>query len=76
MSNFGVRGYATKKALREAVVAGTDPLVYDTSAFSNRGTVRLSTLVPSDVIVGPDPYNARNWYANVKRDAKGNLKVV
>lgn len=61
----------TKKALREAVKergAGW-VLVYDTSAFENRGTIPVSQLKPSDVIVGPDVEVKRSWYANF-RDGK------
>lgn len=81
------RNFKSKKALREAVaeeqaqVANLQPgdavqrdrLVYftDTSAFSNRGVITVEDLQPSDMVVGPDPYTARNWYANVK-----NGKVV
>lgn len=76
MSNFQafVNGYAkpkTKKALREAVANGEDVTFMDTSMFDNRGTVGVDDLRESDVIVGPDVYTARNWYANIK-----NGKVV
>lgn len=76
MSNFHAtdgqgRNFKTKKALREAVAAGQEVFFTDTSAFSNRGTIALADLRPSDCIVGPDPYTARNWYGNVK-----NGKVV
>lgn len=66
--------FKTKKALREFVAANPDDVrLTDTSAFDNKGTVfGVSTLGRSDVIVGPNPWNARNWYANV--DAKGRIK--
>lgn len=68
MSNFGtVRKFASKKSLREAVAAeGADKvMVTDTSAFGNRGTIPASELSTADVIVGPDPYTDRRWFANV-----------
>lgn len=76
MSNFHAtdgagNNFPTKKALREAVGRGAEVFFTDTSGFSNRGTIRVVDLQPSDVVVGPDPYRARNWYANIK-----NGKVV
>lgn len=76
MGNFGAqrsdgRNFQSKKAFREAVANGDSMIIYDTSAFNNLGHVSISELSPIDVIVGPDPYTARNWYANVK-----NGKVV
>lgn len=84
MSSFGVlpvngKKILTKKALREAVAAvGIDAvMVFDTSGFDNRGTVPLSALRSADVIVGPDVYSKRDWYANVKPAPKtGVLRVV
>lgn len=71
--SFGLRDKSlkTKKALREAVASGQDPFVFDTSMFGNRGTIPVSQLQSSDVIVGPDVERDRRWYANVK-----NGKVV
>jgi hypothetical protein len=72
MSNYGalfdgVHKPATKKALRELVASAPERVsFYDTSAFNNRGTVGVADLSPIDVIVGPDPYTKRSWYANVK----------
>lgn len=75
MSNFHAkdaitgRNFPTKKSLREAIANPQQRpyvLFTDTSAFNNRGTVGVDGLSASDVIVGPDPYTARNWYANVK----------
>jgi hypothetical protein len=63
---------ATKKALREAVASTPERVrFYDTSMIDNRGDVGIEDLRPNDVIVGPDPYTKRSWYANVK-----NGKVV
>lgn len=77
MSNWHAKNangdnFKTKKALREAVAAGERVFFYDTSAVNNKG-IRSNTddFVPADVIIGPDPYTARNWYANIR-----NGKVV
>lgn len=61
----------TKKALREAVQErGADNvMVFDTSGHGNRGTIPVSALRSSDVIVLPDVYRDRKWYANF-RDGK------
>lgn len=70
--SFGVVGQPrTKKALKEMVKElGADKVfVFDTSAFSNRGTIPVSALRSADVIVGPDVMTKRTWYANF-RDGK------
>ena len=70
MSNFGVRANGqrikTKKELKQLFKDKAEIFAYDTSAFSNRGVIRLTDLRPDDVIVGPDPHTQRNWYANYK----------
>ena len=69
MSNFGTVDpyrFHTKGALREAVKQGEDPEVYDTSVHNCRGTIKVSELQPSDVIIGPNVYKNRKWYANYK----------
>lgn len=77
--SFGTRRkFTSKKALTDAVKAegAENILVFDTSAFDNKGTVTVASLVgTSAVIVGPDVYNDRRWYANVKRDGKGNIVI-
>lgn len=77
--NFGtVAQFKTKKALADYVKeqGAARVQVFDTSMFDNRGTITLADLGPADVIVGPDPYTRRNWYANVKPGKDGVLKVV
>jgi hypothetical protein len=61
-----VRTFKTKKALREAVAEhGADKVeVFGTSLFGNELATYVSDLKPSDVIVGPDVYRKRSWYAN------------
>lgn len=61
------RNFPSKKALREHVAAGKPVTLVDTSAFNPRGTVALADVQPVDVIVGPDPYRDRRWYANIKK---------
>lgn len=60
----------TKAELKRAVAEGKDVYVQDTSMFGNRSGP-ISNLRPEDVIVGPDVYTKRSWYANYK-----NGKVV
>jgi hypothetical protein len=60
------RHIKTKKELRDLVKAGVELFAYDTSSFSNRGVVRVTELLPEDVIVGPDPDTKRSWFANYK----------
>lgn len=68
--SFGtVEPFKSKKALKDAVASrGADAvMVRDTSAFGNRGVIPVSALkIGTDVIVGPNVYNDRRWYANVK----------
>jgi hypothetical protein len=81
MSNFHAKtlagaNFPSKKALRQAVANGDVVVLEDTSAFNNRGTVGVTDLNPSDVIVGPDPYRQRSWYANIQPGKGGGYKVV
>lgn len=78
MSNFFATDaegneFASKKALREFVSATPDSVrLEDTSAFNSRGvTWGIDILTTSDVIVGPNPWRNRKWYANIR-----NGKVV
>ena len=62
----------SKRALRDAVKATPDAVVFqDTAMIGNRGRLTVAELTPSDVIVGPDVYSDRRWYANIR-----NGKVV
>jgi len=66
--SYGVRGYKTKKALKEAIAShGADNVeVFGTSAFGNENACTVAQLRDSDVVVGPDVYHKRSWYANGK----------
>lgn len=66
---------ATKKALKDAVKNGENVCFDSTSPFTNTGFVDSEDVTESIVlvVVGPDPYTKRSWYANVTRR---NGKVV
>jgi hypothetical protein len=59
---------ATKAALKAAINTGAILLVFDTSLHHNRGTIPITSLEPSDVIVGPNVHDNRKWYANYKNE--------
>lgn len=70
--------FKSKKALAEAVKeqGAENVYVFDTSAFNNKGRISVAELAGTTaVIVGPDVYNRRDWYANVKV-IKGEIRVV
>lgn len=77
MSYGTMRRFKTKKALREAVEAqGADTVqVFGTSMFGNETAETVADLKPSDVIVGPDVYTARSWYANAVRGKDGRVRI-
>lgn len=56
----------TKKALKDAIAEhGADNvMVFDTSFHDNRGTFPISKCKSADVIVLPDVYTDRRFYAN------------
>ncbi len=71
-------GKRTKAGLKRAIAK--DPgrvLLYDTSAFDPQRSRFASELLEGTVwtVVGPDPHRDRRWYANVTRNAKGQVKV-
>lgn len=78
--SFGtVKTFKSKKAFTDFVKAnGAHAVkVFDTSAFANKGTVAVSELADtSAMIVGPDVYTDRRWYANVKRAKSGEIRIV
>lgn len=81
MSNYGTVGtFATKAALRRAVAknGAENVMARDTSVSDNKGTVTIASLADTtSVIVGPDPYTRRDWYAQVKTAKKsGEIKIV
>ena len=77
--SYGVSGYKTKKALKEAVAEkGAENIqVFGTSLFGNENATTVAELAqfPSAVIVGPDVYNKRDWYANVATKKDGTIYI-
>lgn len=66
----------TKKALKEAIIFNPASVQFDKTSMYEAGAVVNTTEIPEDAVmqvVGPDPYNKRNWYANVLRSSTGNL---
>jgi len=57
---MGVSGFAKKKDLKAAVGKDFRPYVVETSMFGNeyKPTGR-------NIVVGPDAYSKRDWYATV-----------
>jgi hypothetical protein len=55
---MGIEGFETKKELKAAV--GTKPQFIETSWFGKeyKGDGKYA-------VVGPDPYNKRNWFAEL-----------
>jgi hypothetical protein len=72
-------GKKTKTALKAAI--NIDPGAVHLYATSNMGPQFRGPAadLPDDaefVVVGPDPYTKRDWYATVKKGVKGNLVVT
>lgn len=55
---MGISGFKTKKELKQAV--GTKPDFIETSFFGPE--YKGDGVYP---VVGPDPYTARNWFAQI-----------
>lgn len=75
-AKLGNSDVPSKKALKEAVKAESGELsFYGTSDFTPfSGGLDAVTEGTVLVVVGPNPYNSRKWYANVTR--KGGKLVV
>jgi hypothetical protein len=72
--------FKSKKALKEAVEArGAENVgIFGTSIFGNETASNVAELADQDasaVIVGPDVYSDRRWYANAVRGKDGKVKV-
>ena len=67
----------TKKELKAAIAA--DPATVEleaTSMFGNEyGGPLADAPAGSYYVVGPDPYTSRKWYASIKVDSAGAIKV-
>lgn len=71
------RGFATKKALKEALAADPSGVnFFGTSDFtpyhSDGNGIPLGVTLS---VVGPDPYTSRKWYATVERGRDRGIKV-
>jgi hypothetical protein len=68
----------SKKALKEAIRDTPDKVTFDgTSGMGPQfsGGVANIPVGATLAVTGPDPYNARNWYANVSQSG-GKVKVT
>lgn len=66
----------TKAALKRALKDAPESVRFDCTELltSNAGRSIKGTEVPEGdtlIVAGPDPYNARNWFANVKIGRNG-----
>jgi hypothetical protein len=83
MSDYGTdRTFKSKKAFREFVAAeGAENVgVFDTSMFPKNDGSKPATTVAElrpnrDMVVGPDVYSDRRWYATVKVGRDGKVVV-
>lgn len=80
MSYGTVERFQSKKALREAVEKRGAALVKikGTSTFGNETAETIADLAGNTaaVIVGPDVYEDRRWYANIKVKKDGTVTIV
>ena len=79
MSYGTVRTFKTKAALKRQVEElGADNVgVFGTSMFGNETASTVADLAgTSAVIVGPNVYSKRTWYANVKVKRDGTIYVA
>lgn len=67
----------SKKAVREAIAAGELVSLEATSMFGNEYDGPVSEAPPGRYdFVGPDPYNARNFYGSITVKSDGTVKVT
>lgn len=68
----------TKKALKEAITGDPSTVrLYSTNNIT-QGWSGYASELPDGVsflVVGPDPYTKRTWYAKVERNSRGVLAV-
>lgn len=63
--------FKTKKAMKEALATAETVYLEATSVFGNEyGGAVGDAPDGTYTVVGPDPYTARNWYANIKKDGE------
>lgn len=66
----------TKAALKQALKENPQGVVlYATSSMGSQFNDTADKLPPNTdfIVVGPDPYNKRDWYANVHQGRNGQL---
>lgn len=70
----------TKAALKRALAENPAGVTFDGTSPMGPQHVDLSGVnIPADLtlsVTGPDPFTARNWYANVKVNVKTGKVVV
>lgn len=69
----------TKKELKEAIADDPEKVHLYSTNNTTQGWSGYASALPEDVhflVVGPDPYNKRNWYATVKKNKRGVLAVT
>lgn len=77
--SYGVSGFPTKKSLKDTVaeVGAENVSVFGTSLFGNEDASSVADLAgTSAVIVGPDVYSKRDWYASVKVKKDGTIYIA
>ena len=58
----------SKAEVKRAFADNREVIFYDTSAFSNFGSRKLSALPDGNhTIVGPNPYTKRNFYGTITK---------
>jgi hypothetical protein len=72
-------GKRTKSQLKEAIK--NDPAEVELYSTSSMGPQfhNAADQLPEDtefLVVGPDPYTKRDWYASIKRGIRGKLVVT
>lgn len=68
----------TKKALKEAVASDASTIFLYSTGLGGPQFNGLASQLPDDMeflVVGPDPFKKRNWYATVKHGRDGKLTV-
>lgn len=86
MDNIGVGAWVngerprTKKALRDALTKAPATVLLESTAAvgAHIGKTFQGGEVPDGVrlnVAGPDPYSARNWFANVTRGRDGKPRL-
>lgn len=74
----GIHGATTKKALKEAVKADPNSVeFYSTGMMGPQFNGKVSNMPENSslTVAGPDPFNARNWFASIERNSKGVIVV-